>query len=300
MPLPDVVIAGAAKCGTTALAVALDGHKDFGVGTEKEPRFFTDLEPTFCGPLSEAFNRTLIRSAEHYAANFDHVGKSRTVDASTDYLNHPQSARAIHEANPDARIIIGIRHPVHRAWSEHLHLKRVEAEHHTFDEALRLEEERRRAGWVPLFAHVERSRYAEGVGAFLADFGRGQVFVYRHEDLVADPEEVLRELSLFLGAVPPLGRPGRHNVGGMPRSRVVNAIIRSERQGLQSLRRAAGSVIPAAGRERVRRLLDQVNLDRSHRPSPEACEWILSRTADDVADTEALVECDLSAYRTNG
>ena len=74
MPLPDVVIAGAAKCGTTALAETLDASPEFHLGREKEPRFFADLGPTCVGPLSDDFNATLIRDPATYAANFAAAG----------------------------------------------------------------------------------------------------------------------------------------------------------------------------------------------------------------------------------
>jgi len=297
MVRPDVVIAGAAKCGTTALAAALSDHPEFCVGPEKEPRFFTDLEPSFVGPLSDGFNQTLIRDPDAYAANFDDAGERRTVDASTDYLNTPSSAEAIVKANPDVLVIIGIRHPVRRAWSEHLHLKRAGAENHTFDEALRLEAERRAAGWVPLFGHVERSRYSAGIRAFMDACGPDRIFLYRHEDLVARPDETLERLSGFLDVMAPIHVPEQHNVGGVPKSHLINQLVRADGGALHQLRLRARALVPRSVRRHLREAIDRANLDRSDRPTVKASEWILSRVAADMTETEASTGVDLSSYR---
>ena len=297
MPRPDVVIAGAAKCGTTALAAALNEHPDFFVGAEKEPRFFADLAPDHVGPLADGFNRTLVCDLDAYERNFADAGLRRTVDASTDYLNHPESAESIAKANPDVAIIIGVRHPVSRAWSEHLHLKRANAEDRSFDEALQLEAQRRADGWVPLFGHVERSRYGAGVQAFIDACGSERTFVYRHEDLVTRPGAILGRLSVFLDVSMPIGQPERHNVGGVPKSQLLNELVRSQSGPLHAMRRTVRAAVPAALRARLRNAVDKANLDRSERPSQFATEWILTRVADSISETEALTGLDLSTYR---
>jgi hypothetical protein len=294
--MPAVVIAGAAKCGTTALAAALDGHQDFNSGIEKEPRYFAGLAPDAVGPLAEGFNESMICDSERYLGNYAGA-PGHVVDGSTDYLNNPTSAAAIAAANPEARIIIGIRHPVRRAWSEHLHLKRSQAEDESFDRALELECERRAAGWIPLFGHVERSRYAHGIAAFLDAFGPRQVFIYRQEDLDLTPRLVLDPLAQFLGATVPIETPGRLNVGGVPRSKVVNQLVRSERGVTAAARRVLRTAVPVSVRGQIRRSLDRANLDRTERPSLWAEEWILQRLVEDSKECERLTGFDLAAYR---
>ena len=294
--MPAVVIAGAAKCGTTALAAALDAHPDFNAGNEKEPRFFTELTPTAVGPLSPGFNDTLIRDPDRYMANYADA-PGRAVDGSTDYLNHPDSAHAIASHNPATRIIIGIRHPVRRAWSEHLHLKRAHAEEESFERSLELEPERRAEGWVPLFGHVERSRYAPGIKAFLDAFGPERVFIYRQEDLHRTPRQILDPLADFLEASQPIETPGRVNVGGVPRSKTLNQVLRTESGPVAVARRLLRSMMPPAARTRIRGSLDRVNLDRTDRPSAWAEEWILERLIDDTKECERLTGFDLAEYR---
>ncbi len=297
MAIPDVVIAGAAKTGTTALAMAMQSNEAFFVGHEKEPRFFAGLEPTFSGPWSDWFNGSLIMDQAAYVANFDGASGRRTVDASTDYLNNPGSAAAIAGANPEVRIVIGLRHPVKRAWSEHLHLKRADAEDRSFDESLTLEEQRTRAGWIPLFAHVERSLYFPGVEAFVEAFGHDRVFLYRHERLTSDPSGVLEDLGRFLDVPSPLQNPGTHNVGGVPRSRAINRLVRSGNGSLRTVRRLTGRALPERTKLSVQRAIDRRLLDRTQRPSAEASAWILSRTMADTTATEAFLGLDLADYR---
>ena len=296
MSVPDVVIAGAAKCGTTSLAVSLNRHPEFDVGHHKEPHFFAGYERRFQGPLGGEFNATLITDVEVYEANYRDATGRATVDASPAYLARPQSAEAIAKFNPDARIIIALRNPVDRAWSAHMHLLRKGAETRSFDEALELEQDRLTSGWIPLFGHVEGSRYAPGVEAFLTQFGADQVFILRHDRYRAAPETLLAELSAFLDASSPIGSQGSHNVGGNPRSQMVNEFMRSHGGVTGAARRALGRILPASAKIRVRGAIDRANLDRSDRPSPTAREWILSRLADDIAETGLLTGYDLSDW----
>jgi hypothetical protein len=293
---PEVVIAGAAKCGTTSLAVAFNRHPDLDVGRFKEPHFFADFEPAFAGPLGREFNDSLITDMDAYVANFRNAGGVRTVDASSGYLSRPRSAEAIAKSNPDARIIIAIRNPVDRAWSAYKHLLRKGVDPGSFDEALRSERERLLAGWIPLFGLVTGSRYAPGIEAFLTQFGAEQVYILRHGRYRAEPERTLRELSEFLGLSSPILPAGDHNVGGAPRSRLVDDVMRSQRGLKRAARRSLGRALPRRAKQQVRSAVDQLNRGRNERPSAAAREWILSRLADDMEQTSALTGFDLSGW----
>lgn len=296
MTVPDVVIAGAPKCGTTALAAALDSHPDFHLGPIKEPRFFANMTPDCVGPMSSGFNQTMLVDLDAYLANFSGANGARTIDASTDYLSSPGAAARIADRNPNARIVVGLRSPVARGWSEHLHLLRNDAEPLGFLEALQAEDERIRGGWMPLFHHVRRSLYADGIGEFIEAFGRDAVFIYRHEDLRAQPDRIMADLGRFLTATSPVQMVGDFNVGGAPRSAMLNKAMRSEGGFMQTLRHGVSSLLPERVKSRVRSAVDSINLDRSHEIEPAAHEWIVQRVADDLSRVERLTGLDLSAW----
>lgn len=294
--LPSIVIAGAAKCGTTALAEALGAHRQIVLGAEKEPRFFCGLSPDFVGPDSRGFNERMITTAEAYEANFADPGDRHTLDASTDYLAHPDSAIRIAAANPQAKIIIGLRHPVARAYSEHTHLLRDGLEPETFERSLELESTRRADGWVPLFWHVGRSTYAPGLAAFLEAFGREQVFVYLHEDYVSNPSAILADITTFLELDTPLVPAGVHNASGVPRNRLLNALIRPQRFDFL-LKFARRMVRSEALRKRIRGKIDDANLDRPDAVSAAAAETIIDAVRADSDACEKLLDRDLHHWR---
>ena len=139
------------------------------------------------------------------------------------------SAGRIHEARPDARIVIVLRNPIDRAHSGHLHLIRDQQETESFERALELEDERRAAGWLPLFWHRQRSLYADPVSSFLERFGPERVLVLRFEDLAGDEAAAsLRSLCVFLG-VEPIRLPlPRANESGIPKSQTWQRVRRSD------------------------------------------------------------------------
>ncbi len=293
-PAPDVVIAGAAKCGTTALATAMQRHPRFFLGEEKEPRFFTDLEPNFVGPMGTTFNETLYRDQDRYDEMYAPAHGRIRVDASTDYLAHPVSAARILAANPHASAIIGLRNPVSRAFSQHTHLAREMLESESFERALELEEERRAAHWVPMFWHVSRSMYADGLRAYQEVF-KDRLFVYLHEDYVRDPVALLTELSEFLELESPIEEAGIHNRSGVPKSQFVNSVLRPRKFDFV-LEGARKIVRSPQVRERLRTRIDNVNLESPERPSVEATGWILDRVKADVEATAELLDRDLSHW----
>ncbi len=297
MVAPDVVIAGAAKCGTTALAAALGAHPDFTRGRIKETAFYAGIEPNRRGPLAAEFNAALVTTQAAYDANFVDARGRRLLDASTDYLANPGSAERIRAANPKALIIIGLRHPVRRAWSEHLHLLRSDAEPLGFMDALHAEEQRVAQRYMPLFHHVGRSLYAPGIKAFHTAFGRERVYIYLHEELRAKPDRITGDLTEFLGASEAIRMVGDFNIGGAPKSAFINRALRGKTGPLYALRKTLSRMLPPAAKRRIRDGLDSVNLDRSLAVSEDAHRWIMDRVAEDLAEVETLTGRDLSAWR---
>jgi hypothetical protein len=125
--MPDFIIAGAPKCGTTALWHFLNQHPDVFLSKDKEPRFFTQLKgdmerkvtgdgPRLSGNYEKGFN--------WYTNLFKEARSSQIVgEASTVYFANDDSANLIFKNNPDVKLIIMLRHPVKRLyshyWQEH-------------------------------------------------------------------------------------------------------------------------------------------------------------------------------------
>lgn len=126
--LVDFIIAGAPKCGTTALAAFLDMHPEVSISRMKEPRFFTripgDLEGKLTGNgprLSGTYDKGLDWYNQLWENDLHHQ-KTRG-EASTLYFVNADAAQLIHEHHPAIKLIMMLRHPVDRLyshyWQEH-------------------------------------------------------------------------------------------------------------------------------------------------------------------------------------
>ena len=126
--LPNFVVIGAAKAGTTALYWYLAEHPGVFMSPVKETNYFAyGLDAG--GQLvygDPDVHRFPVKSLGAYEQLFENVGSAAVVgEASPIYLECPQAAARIRELLPAARIICSLRQPMERAYSDYLmHLRR--------------------------------------------------------------------------------------------------------------------------------------------------------------------------------
>ncbi len=207
-PRIDFIIAGAQKAGTTALFDYLQDHPQVGLSDLKEVHFFDDEGQDWSAPDYGA-----------YHAHFDLADTNRKWGEATPiYLYWKHSLARIQAYNPAIRLIVLLRDPVERAFS---HWKMEFArgvETHPFDWCIRAGRQRLFAaepwGFHREFSYVERGLYGAQIEHLLTLFPAHQLLVLRAEDLEAQPDSVLGQISGFLGvqAPPPL-TPRRVHVG---------------------------------------------------------------------------------------
>lgn len=188
--LPNVVVIGAMKCGTTALHHYLDRHPDIAMSTPKELNFFigamgqpeTDL-------LGGYGSGTWHRGIEWYAGRFAAAAPVRG-ESSPGYTSpdHPEVADRMARTVPHARLVYLVRDPVARAVSQY--------RHHAADG-----DERRPPGEALLdegSQYLARGRYHERLLPFLARFPTSQIAILAAEDLRDRRRQALRRLFAFL------------------------------------------------------------------------------------------------------
>jgi hypothetical protein len=205
MTTPNFLVIGAQKCGTTALCHALCRHREVYMSPIKEPFYFVldGAPPSY--PVPDArYMKRLRYTDEGYRQLFQDVdGQSAIGEASALYLSsyHPErTAARIHAFNPQMRLIALLRQPAERAWSAfHYYRSHGYEPLRCFDEALAVEEERRRAGWCPDLWHRSNGRYFANLKPYFDRFPREQIRVYLYEDLSQRPHEVLQDVFEFLG-----------------------------------------------------------------------------------------------------
>jgi hypothetical protein len=207
--LPDFLVIGAQKAGTTSLYAYLVAHPDICAAGRKEVHYF-DLNHER-GP---GWYRSMFPLRAAARARALRTGRPQlTGEASPYYLFHPLAPERAAALVPDAKLVVLLRDPVERAWSHYRHEVRAGREPLSFADALDAEPERLagtveaiRAGAPPSvwenhrrYSYVARGRYAEQLRAWLAVFEREQLLVLRAEDLFAAPEQQWRRTLDFLG-----------------------------------------------------------------------------------------------------
>lgn len=196
MPMPNFLIIGAGRTGTSSLTMYLTQHAEVYISPIKEPRFFV-----FVGQdrktIDHPFPGDLISNIEAYRALFDGVTTEKAIgEASTEYLTRPGTWRRIKHFVPEARIIVGLRNPADRLFSYFMFSVREGLEPETdFAIALARDQERKppqKRGYSRL------GRYAPFLRPYFSCFPRQNIHTYLFEDLVQDPVSVVREICAFL------------------------------------------------------------------------------------------------------
>ena len=199
--LPDAVILGAQKCGTSSLQGYLVQHPGVIAPLRKEVHYF-DLNHG----QGEAW----------YRAHFGREGEpGLNLDASPYYLFHPAVPARMHALLPEAKLIVLLRDPVRRAYSHYWHERDKGRESLSFEDAIAAEPERLgqseaqlASGEIAssrehqLHSHLARGRYAEQLDRWFALYPRERVLVLRFEDFVGAPLAGLNRTLEFLGLPP--------------------------------------------------------------------------------------------------
>ncbi|WP_248963249.1 sulfotransferase family protein [Sphaerisporangium perillae] len=203
MALPDFLVIGAPKSGTTALHAALARHPGVFMSPVKEPKFFlTDGPPPARGGPGDAqtFREHVWRRTD-YEALFDPAPPGTVRGESTPfYLYDRRAQRRIHALMPGARLIVVLRDPVERAHSNWTHLWSAGLE--PVGDVVRAcaEEERRiAAGWSAFWHYVALGRYGEQLEHLFGLFPRENVLLFRYRELVHEPAATLDRICGFLG-----------------------------------------------------------------------------------------------------
>ena len=203
--LPNFLIVGAARSGTTTLYSHLKDHPDVYLPVNKRP------EPHFFLKAAEYIQGLAYYEQRYFSAcrNQKAVG-----EASTSYLFGPDVPKRIRSSLPDVKLICILRDPVERAFSSYWHTVKSGLETLSFDEAIVREAQRKdeTAGTafeeIAPFAYAERGLYYCQLSRWLSEFPRSQMKIVIFDDFVADPIKILREVAGFLD-VSPEGLPKR-------------------------------------------------------------------------------------------
>ncbi len=179
--LPNLVIIGSMKCGTTSLHYYLGLHPDISMSLEKELCFFV-----------KELNWN--RGIDWYRSWFTERASIRG-EASTDYTLYPvyrDVPARMHGLIPEARLIYMVRDPVERIVSHYVHFVTNHREHRPLQEAV--------LGWPEMY--VDRSKYYLQLQQYLEFFSPSQILIVQQEDLLRRRTDTLSKIFRFLDVEP--------------------------------------------------------------------------------------------------
>jgi hypothetical protein len=300
-PLPDFLIVGAPKAGTTALHTALTQHPDAFLTRPKEPKYWMCDDappPHWRGPGDRHSQQEWIWRADDYAALFTGARDDQVRGESTPFYLWSRGAhRRIGEALPDVKLIAVVRDPVDRAYSNWMHLWSDGLEPVAdFRRAFGRQDERVAAGYAPFWRYRELGLYGEQLEHLFRHVPREQVLVMRYRALVDEPDVAVDRACRFLGI-----REGQ--VSSIPRdnarsyaepgwrTRILGPAVRSGA-------RLGQFVPPQVWRRLSVPLVEQLSGSGTHRPhlDPDQRAELIQVFAEDIALLSRLTGEDFSDW----
>lgn len=288
--MPNFLIIGAHKAGTTSLYRYLDQHPQIFMSALKEPHFFSFLNH----PLNfndPGFNPATLRSVstiEDYQSLFLEAGDAIAVgEASPSYLYMPQAASNIFHYLPEVKLIAILRNPADRAYSNFLHCRarKYHEPLEDFAEALKAEAARIVDNWSPLWHYKQMGFYYEQLRRYYQLFPKEQIQIFLYDDFQTDPSAMLRKIFLFLQVSPEFESDltKRHNVSGVPKNEGWRLMV----QYLSWTR----ALLPARAKQTVKKRV----LIRP--PFPVAVrKQLIKLYKEDIRQLQALIQRDLTHW----
>ena len=205
--LPDFLIIGTQRGGTTSLYHYLQAHPCIGPASTKEVHFF---DMRFHKGL--AWYRGHFPSRiEQYAVQQLHGHSLVTGEATALYLFHPHAPKRVAEALPFVKLIVLLRNPVDRAYSQYYHAIELGHESLSFEEAIDQEEERTAKERKKVLedehyysqaykhlSYLSRGIYVEQLQVWMNLFPREQFLILKSEEFYGNPAASLKQLLTFL------------------------------------------------------------------------------------------------------
>lgn len=202
--LPDFLIIGGQRCGTSSLYYYLTEHPRIASASTKEIHFFDDNYPRGLGWYQAQFPTTV---QKYYAKH-----GLLTGEASPYYLFHPQAPKRISQHLPQVKLIVLLRNPIDRAYSQHWLEVLGNYEPLSFEKAIKSEQERTAGEREKMladehydsynyrrFTYLARGIYVDQLQYWMTFYPKEQFLILRSEDLYSKPAEVVKETLEFLG-----------------------------------------------------------------------------------------------------
>ncbi len=297
MTMPNFLILGAAKAGTTSIYRYLKQHPQIYMSPAKEPKFFAfegeNLDFRGLGDEKEA--NYIVTNIDDYRALYKKVTNQIAIgEASTIYLYIAKSVERIKYYIPKAKLIAILRDPAERAYSNYLHLIKQEREPLDFAEALAQEEERIKNNWWSFWHYKHRGLYYIQLKRYYEAFEKNQIKVYLYEDLKNNPLGMLKDMFGFLEIddtfTPDISEKVRQ-AAPIPKNKALESFL-SQPHPLKSI---LSPLLPTSFREKLVNKIRYLNRGKP-KLSPAVRKQLIEFYREDILQLQDLIDRDLSQW----
>ncbi|MEN8242246.1 MAG: sulfotransferase [Chloroflexota bacterium] len=187
--LPNFIILGSQKAGTTSTYEVFKLHPEIFMPAKKELNYF--------------FHQAEYAKGTKYYQNYFTAAQANAIavgEASPGYICHPEAPRRIHRLLPEAKLIVTVRNPIARAYSQFWDNRRSLSESLSFPEVI---EQALEPTYQPgRLGYFSRGTYMQYIQRYLDLFPAENLLVLPFEDLQDDPQGFYRKCFEFLGVDP--------------------------------------------------------------------------------------------------
>lgn len=294
--MPNFLVIGAAKAGTSSLYEYLKQHPQIHMSPRKEPNFFAvEGEQLGVPGAEEGARNEWITDIGSYRALFAPTSTESAIgEASVLYLYSPKAPERIQYHIPDAKLIAILRHPVDRAYSAFCFWRERGVEPLTdFTQALEAEEVRIRTKRHYMWHYKQMGFYYTQLKRYLDRFDREQIRIYLYEDFNADNVGVVQDIFRFLDVdsvfIPDTSL--RYLVSGIPKNQNLHAFFVKPNPIRSFFRRH----FPDLPKTRFFMKLTRLNLTRPPLPL-EVRRQLIAVYREDILNLQDLLQRDLAHW----
>lgn len=294
--LPNFIVVGFPKCGSTALHYYLENHPEIFMPVQKELHFFTSnkLLKLNNGPGDKEVKKFMITSIEDYQKAYKNTKNEKVIgEVSPSYINHPDSIPFIKKTLGEPKIIILLRDPVKRAYSNYLHLLREKRENLSFLEALKKEDIRKEEKYSDFWYYKFNSTYFDKVDKFKKSFD--DVLLLTQEDLNNNTVRTIKNIYSFLGVSirSPENINQQYNTGGIYEDNFITNLFLKQ----SILRSSLKKMIPITPKMKVFKEKLMARYQKKAPPiSKEAENYLLEYFKEDVSKLNDIYDVDISNW----
>jgi len=286
--LPNFIIAGAPKAGTTSLYHYLSEHPQVFMSEPKEVNYFSKEEILQQGLYYKDFKA---KDLQEYEQLFETVTDEKAIgEGSVSYLFYPKTPKKIKECIPNVKIIMILRSPLERGYSHYLMDYRLGLVDLTYEDIVYKKSNHK---YRDLYyqQYVEVGLYYAQVKRYLDLFDKKQIKIYFQEDLREDTNIIIDDLYKFLNIAKTFttDTDKQHNAFSMPKNKIIKKLYSSH-----SIRTTLSKIFP----QFLKDFLLNNLFERNKKPvlNNEIKAYLLSIYKPDIQKLEKLLGKNLSHW----